>query len=283
MKTGQAGIGLIKEFEGCHLEAYKCPAGVWTIGYGHTKGVKPGDRITQKEAEELLAADLVRFEKMVGFYDDKYGWKQNEFDALVSFAFNIGSIKQLTADGTRGRDVIAEKILLYNKAGGKELPGLTKRRQKERELFLSASICEANDIKEYSLQADGDKQISKNFKVKEFRCKDGSDKILVDENFIKNKLQAIRDYFAVPITVNSAYRTESHNRKEGGAKASYHLKGQAFDIVVQNHTPTEVAHYAQTLGINGIIQYHGFVHIDSRKARYFAKENNGSLTPVPGF
>lgn len=283
MKTGQAGIGLLKEFEGCHLTAYKCPAGVWTIGYGHTKGVKPGDRITQAEAEELLSADLVGFEKMVSRYDDKYRWKQNEFDALVSFAFNIGSIEQLTAGGTRDRGVIAEKILLYNKAGGKALPGLTKRRQKERELFLSDSICEANDIKEYSLKADGNKRISKNFKVKEFRCKDGSDKILVDGNFVQNKLQAIRDYFAVPIIVNSAYRTESHNRKEGGAKASYHLKGQAFDIVVQNHSPQEVAQYAQTLGINGIIQYHSFVHIDSRKVRYFAKENNGKLIPVLEF
>lgn len=136
LKTGQAGINLIKRYEGCRLEAYKCPAGVWTIGYGHTGDVQPRQKITQAQAEAILIADLEKFEKKVNVFYNRYRWTQNEFDALVSFAFNIGSIDQLTAGGTRSRDVIAEKFLLYNKAAGKVLAGLTKRREAERLLFL---------------------------------------------------------------------------------------------------------------------------------------------------
>lgn len=282
MKTSERGIALIKSFEGCRLTAYKCPAGVWTIGFGHTGGVGKDDKITQDQAEAYLVADLSRYEKNVAKYA-KYEWNQNEFDALVSFAYNIGSIDGLTAKGTRSKQEIAEKILLYNKAAGKVLTGLEKRRKAERELFLTPCGGKEEDkricgIVTYSLKADGEKQISKNFKVKEFRCKDGSDKILVDTDFVREMLQAIREHFDTPVTINSAYRTENYNKKVGGAKSSYHLKGQAFDIVVKNKTPGEVARYAQQLGIKGIIQYNGFVHIDSRKTKYWARNNNGKVT-----
>lgn len=140
MKTSKTGLDLIKTFEGCRLKAYKCPADVWTIGYGHTgSDVKQGMVITQAEADRLLQQDLERFEKNVMKFNNKYHWTQNEFDALVSFAFNIGSIDQLTANGTRTKAQIAQAMLLYNKAGGKVLPGLTKRRQAERQLFLTPS------------------------------------------------------------------------------------------------------------------------------------------------
>lgn len=138
MEIGQAGIDLIKQYEGCRLTAYKCPAGVWTIGYGHTgSDVKDGLTITPVKAEQLLKADLAKFEKHVQNFDSKYHWNQNEFDALVSFAFNVGSINQLTANKTRTKAQIAQAMLLYNKAAGKVLPGLTKRRQAERQLFLT--------------------------------------------------------------------------------------------------------------------------------------------------
>lgn len=138
MHIGQAGIDLIKQHEGCRLTAYKCPAGVWTIGYGHTgSDVKDGLTITPVKAEQLLKTDLAKFEKHVQNFDSKYHWNQNEFDALVSFAFNVGSINQLTANKTRTKAQIAQAMLLYNKAAGKVLPGLTKRRQAERQLFLT--------------------------------------------------------------------------------------------------------------------------------------------------
>ena len=132
-------------------------------------------------------------------------------------------------------------------------------------------------VKEYSLARDGEVQISKNFKVKEFRCKDGSDKILIDTDFVANKLQKIRDGLGAPVTINSAYRTESYNKKVGGAKSSYHMKGQAFDIVVKGHTPLEVARFEQTIGITGIIQYNTFVHVDSRPTKYWARNDNGKV------
>lgn len=287
MRTSRAGIDLIKKFEGCRLKAYKCPAGVWTIGYGHTEGVTCGMKISSAQAEAYLRADLEKYEKKVEKYESRYRWTQNEFDAMVSFAYNLGSIDKLTAGGTRIKAVIAEKILLYNKAGGKVLAGLTKRRQAERELFLSGKAASAEaaggTVKEYSLAADGNKVVSKNFKVREFRCKDGSDKILIDVDFVENKLQKIRDHFGAPVTINSAYRTPEHNAKVKGAKASYHLQGRAFDIVVKGHTPREVARYAQTLGIPGIIQYNGFVHVDSRTSKYWACDNDGKRAGVNGF
>ena len=147
------------------------------------------------------------------------------------------------------------------------------------EQYLSAGT----GVQEFSLAADGDKSISDNFKVSEFRCKDGSDKILIDVSFVREKLQTIRDHFAASVTINSGYRTESHNAKVGGAKASYHMRGQAFDIVVKGRTPQEVARYAQEIGIPGIIQYNTFVHVDSREKKYWARNDNGKVTAVTGF
>ena len=135
MEISQKGIDLIKEFEGCRLTAYKDAVGVWTIGYGHTKGVKSGDKISQAEAEQLLKDDLKIYEANVMKYDSKYHWNQNQFDALVSFAFNIGSIDQLTSNGKRSISTISSKILEYCHAGGKKLEGLERRRKAEKALF----------------------------------------------------------------------------------------------------------------------------------------------------
>lgn len=145
-----------------------------------------------------------------------------------------------------------------------------------------ASVTEGG-IKEYSLAADGNKEISKNFKVREFCCKDGSDRILIDVDFVQDKLQLIRDHFGAPVTFNSAYRTPEHNKKVKGAKNSYHMQGRAFDIVVEGHTPQEVAQYVQTLGIKGIIQYNGFVHVDSRDTKYWARNDSGKVTIKKSF
>lgn len=136
MKTSNECIKMIKKFEGCRLRAYRCPAGVWTIGYGHTNGVRSGMSITQKQADEFLKQDLEKYESHVNGYDNRYHWTQNEFDALVSFAYNIGNITGLTSGGTRSKNVIAKKILLYNKANGVTLPGLVKRRQAEHDMFI---------------------------------------------------------------------------------------------------------------------------------------------------
>lgn len=138
MKTSQRGINLIKEFEGLRLTAYKCPAGVYTIGYGHTRGVKRGMKITEEEASAYLTADLRNSEKAVEGYDSLYHWNQNEFDALASFTFNCGAtnLRSLLRNGRRNRSQIAATLPLYRKAGGKVLKGLERRRAAEKALFL---------------------------------------------------------------------------------------------------------------------------------------------------
>lgn len=138
MRTSKKGIDMIKKFEGLRLKSYKpFPHEVkWTIGYGHY-GVKAGLKITKEEAEALLIKDLVIYEKQVIKYIPHYSFNQNEFDALVSFAYNLGTIRQLTADGTRSREVISSKMLLYINCGGKPVQGLLDRRLAERKLFLT--------------------------------------------------------------------------------------------------------------------------------------------------
>lgn len=137
MHINNDGLNIIKESEGLRLKAYKCPAGVWTIGYGHTgKDVKKGMVITEEKATELLKSDIARFEKQVATYNTIYNFTSNEFSALVSFAYNVGSITLLTRNGTRTKLQIANKMLDYCKANGEKLNGLYKRRQKERKLFL---------------------------------------------------------------------------------------------------------------------------------------------------
>ena len=135
-KINKSGLNLIKKYEGCRLTSYICPAGVLTIGYGHTgKDVKPNQTISKKKAINLLKKDLARFERHVQSYNYIYEWTDNEFSALVSFAYNIGNIDQLTAYGTRTRSQIRTAMLKYVKANGKTLTGLVKRRKAELKLF----------------------------------------------------------------------------------------------------------------------------------------------------
>jgi lysozyme len=285
MNISQKGIDLIKKFEGCRLQSYICPGNVWTIGYGHTGGdVFAGKTINQAEADRLLREDLKRFELYVTQYVTM-PLNQGQFDALVSFTYNcgVGNLKTLIAN--RSLPQIAEALLLYNKASGKVLEGLKKRRAEERTLFLSEGTGSAtlSGIVTYSKAKSKNDLVSKNFKVGEFACKDGSDEIRIDVDFVRTKLQAVRDHFGVPLIINSAYRTAAYNKKIAGASKSYHMTGQAFDIVVKGHTPQEVARFAQQIGINGIIQYNTFVHIDSRPARYWAQDDNGTVTVKSGF
>lgn len=138
----------MKKFEGLYKKAYRDEVGVWTIGYGITNAdksitgatIKAGLVISEKTADNWLERSLnSKYLQKVMKYDKKYNWNQNEIDALVSFAYNIGSIDGLTANGTRSRATIAAKILEYNKAAGKVYRGLTRRRKAERKLFLTAT------------------------------------------------------------------------------------------------------------------------------------------------
>lgn len=144
MKTSNNGLTLVKQFEGCRLTAYKCPAGVWTIGYGHTAGVKQGMTITQEQADNYLKSDLVIYENHVNTLNRSFN--QNEFDALVSFTYNCGAGSLQTLCKNRTNAQIADALLLYNKAGGKTLEGLTRRRKAERELFIKSINTDPNAL-----------------------------------------------------------------------------------------------------------------------------------------
>jgi len=147
MKLGPKGKALMHEFEGCELEAYPDPATggePWTIGFGHTSiagepHVKKGMKITQEEADEIFARDLKHYEKHVPQAS------QNQFDAMVSLCYNIGpgnfnksSVKRHHIDG-HYKDA-AKSFLLWNKANGKIMKGLTRRREAEKELYLTEDV-----------------------------------------------------------------------------------------------------------------------------------------------
>lgn len=136
MKSSENALNLIKKYEGLRLEPYVCAGGVLTIGYGHTgNDVKAGMRISETQAINFLKNDIVKAENQVNKYQSKYNFNQNEYDALCSFAFNIGSINQLTANGTRDRETIRIALPKYCNAGGKKLQGLVNRRNEELALF----------------------------------------------------------------------------------------------------------------------------------------------------
>lgn len=155
MKTSKNGIELIKKYEGCRLTAYKCPANVWTIGYGHTKGVKSGMKITKAQAEAYLKQDLVTYENAVSKYV-KVPISQNQFDALVSFSFNCGTGALRTSTllsklNKRDYNGAANEFLRWNKANGKVLNGLVRRRTEERALFLKTNYLSNKTYKGYSI------------------------------------------------------------------------------------------------------------------------------------
>jgi lysozyme len=143
MHTSQKGLDLIKSFEGLRLSAYKCPADVWTIGYGTTAGVKPGQTITKERAEELLREDVERFEAQV-LRLVKVPLTQGQHDALVSFVYNLGAgnlsnstlLRLLNSGDYKGASAQFDR---WTRAGGKTLAGLVRRRAAERALFDGAS------------------------------------------------------------------------------------------------------------------------------------------------
>ena len=139
MKTSMEGLALIKKFEGCELEAYQCSAGVWTIGYGHTKEVQKGDVWSQSHAEHMLEVELHEYESYINEYVT-VALSQNQFDALVSWVYNLGpanlnaSTMLKVLNSGEYEDVPAQ-MKRWNKAGGKVLEGLIRRREAEACLF----------------------------------------------------------------------------------------------------------------------------------------------------
>lgn len=144
MTTGNQGKNLIKEAEGLRLDAYKCPAGVPTIGWGHTKGVRMGQRITQGMAEDMLVEDIAPIERLLNGL--KINFRQEQFDALVSWVFNLGAgnfksstmYKLILADADD--EEITDQLVKWTYSGKQQLPGLMKRRVAEANLFIGRDM-----------------------------------------------------------------------------------------------------------------------------------------------
>ena len=149
-------------------------------------------------------------------------------------------------------------------------------------VYLKGS--DTTGVKTYSVKKDGSTYLSKNFKVSEFKCNDGSDTVLISDKLV-GLLQNIRDHFGAAVTINSAYRTESYNKKIGGATKSQHVNGTAADIVVKGATPLEVAQYVEHImpDSGGIGVYQSFTHVDVRANRSRWDNRSGSEVVVSGW
>jgi lysozyme len=146
MQITREGLDMIKAHEGLRLKAYKCPSGVWTVGYGHTSAagspfVKPDMTIDEAEAERILRSDLAKFEAVVKRLV-KVSLTNNQYSAIVSFVYNVGETNfakssVLKCINAKQFDLVPAKLALWNKGGGKVLKGLVRRRAEEGALFAS--------------------------------------------------------------------------------------------------------------------------------------------------
>ena len=194
-------IKLVKKFEGLYKKAYRDEVGVWTIGYGITNAdksitgatIKAGLVISEKTADNWLERSLnSKYLQKVMKYDKKYNWNQNEIDALVSFCYNIGSIKGLTANGTRSRSTIASKMMEYNKAGGRVYRGLTRRRTAEKKLFTTP--------------------------VKVIKKKETKATTAVQKDYTKERVDGVKYFGILKNTAVKSFTEFLHNRGFGAGK-----------------------------------------------------------------
>lgn len=216
---------------------------------------------------KALQNDLALLGYTTGAADGIYG--TNTKNAVMRFQ----SANGLVADGLAGGKTLS-KIAALKSGIGQSSSGSA--------IIKTTYQQTPSKVVKYSLKADGNKYITKNFQIKEFKCKDGSDTILIDHK-LAALLQGIRDHFGRAVTINSAYRTKSHNAAQGGNSNSLHLYGQAADIKISGVTPLQLAQYAQSIGVKGIGRYSTFVHVDTRTSKYFWYTYNNKTTVISSF
>ena len=229
-KISNKCLDLVKEFEGCQLKAYRDEVGVWTIGYGITNAdkkitgctIRAGLRISRDKAEKWLEESLTKkYLPLIMKYDNKYDWNQNEIDALVSFAYNIGSIKGLTANGTRSRSTIAKKMLEYNKAGGRVYRGLTRRRTAEKKLFTTP--------------------------VKVVKVEEVKPSTTVQKDYTKERIDGVKYFEILKNTAVKSFTEFLHNRGFGAGKPNL------SKIAAANAESAEVKETLLTLARKGLL------------------------------
>ena len=215
MKISENGLKLIEQFEGLRLTAYKATRRdkYYTIGYGHYGAdVKQGMTITEAQAEAYLRQDVAEAEAAVNKYSG-YGWNQNQYDALVSFAYNVGSIDQLTTHGKRSIAEISAKIQEYVYSGGVKLEGLVRRRAAEKALF-DTPITAAVDTGEKSIDT-----LAREVIAGKYGCGDAR------KNALGNQYNAVQprvnEYYAVATACVRGDYGNGAERKEKVTAAGY--------------------------------------------------------------
>lgn len=242
MKTSKNGIEIIKSFEGCRLCAYKCPSGIWTIGYGHTIGVYEGKTITQEQAEEILISDLERYEKCVN--NTGLILNQNQFDALVSFTYNCGSANLNKLINNRTLSQIADALLLYNKSNGTTLSGLVRRRQAERELFLREVEVQSEGVTYKMVQPVDYKQGDRKWGSISYAV-DGETSTIKSAGCgptaLANVLAAIVSPYIDPVTCASFARMKGYKVYKSGTSYSYPVaQAKEYGVTVRRINTTNV-------------------------------------------
>lgn len=210
----------------------------------------------------LHAAELDRYSIWVAQYNSACGYKETAYDMWQhTDSYRIS-----------GLDTRLDKSYCYAELEG----SLEETGRKDQADGFSLS----RGVHSYSLYKDGGRRIlidgrESNFMLQEFRCKDGSDEILLDSSLVE-LLQKVRSHFGKAVSITSAYRTPSHNRSVNGATSSYHIKGQAADFTVTGVPNRDVAKYLQGIGAKGIGLYNytgGFVHVDVREKKYYWQQD----------
>lgn len=257
-----------------------------TVKYAGTKGVTVGKRL----ATVMVAAFCSRVER-AGYMAVNYSnrdYLNRMFDSeLLPFPLWYARYNK-----TAGREDMA--LWQYSSKG--KVPGVRGNVDMNYAYMelpsRSAAQTDAGGIvlqegvTEYSYKRDGDRYFlldgrKTNFRIREFRCKDGSDAVKVDAGLVRI-LQCMRDYFKKPVSVNSAYRTEAYNKKVGGASRSKHLYGMAADIRIEGVAPVTAAAYAESIGVKGIGLYGNFLHVDTRAEKYFWADRSGNSVSTFG-
>ena len=232
-----AAVALIKEFEGCHLTAYKCPAGVWTIGYGTTAGVKQGDTITQDQAEQMLAREIDRIVERLRAVPHWNEMSANQQSALISFAYNLGAgfygaagfetiSKRLREKDWRR---VPEALLLYRNPGSSFEAGLKRRRIAEGNLWVKGLPEIQQDTAKLSPQAPFTARITPHIQLGEFALFQEARRFqhqyqLDTAAELAAFLERARGAFGgKPVVITSGYRPPAINRSVGGASGSEHL------------------------------------------------------------
>jgi GH24 family phage-related lysozyme (muramidase) len=281
----QPAVELIKKFEGCRLEAYLCPAGVWTIGYGHTgPNVKAGLKITQLDAESLLLSDIERFARAVDTWI-KVDLTNNQRCALISFTFNVGigalqesTLRKRLNNGEDPVKVAMEELPRWNKGDGKILEGLVRRRRAEVELFCHGVKQVTNDVK-LTPDKPFDFRVTPNIKYGElalnqearrFDKQHQCDTAIVLCNFLEKARAA---FGGKPIIITSGYRNPQINASVGGSTRSEHLYSApdvgAVDFFIEGVDVYDLQrwcdiHWPYSLGYGAP---KGFIHLGMRSGR----------------